>query len=286
MDILQEFAINELLESPAGKVIAETMETITKVQRNLLALSESDDSYKLSLLKIGTVFQIFLIDTLSKGKKPEDLKDADWKNIAQKVSDYAILSDGQSYSAFVFTLYADYIELSAEAVRIYSKSKEKAEEVKAMSDEIRHYTVQLENGELSETEYIDKCLWLSLEAMIKCLSMSLAFVIGSEYAQLVQAVSQLAFEYGRYVLYAKEQEILQRYIENQYILDEELQKRYEAYLEEVRECAARFQNLVDSAFTIDLHAALVQSVELAKAAGVPEEELLTSMDDIDDFFMS
>ena len=158
------------------------------------------------------------------------------------------------------------------------------DEVRALADEIRKNTEGLHSGELSETDYVEKCLWTSLEAMIKCLSMSLTSLIGPEFAQLAQATSQLAFEYGRYVLYAREQAILQAYIENQYVLDEQLQKEYEAYLEEVEKHAERFGSLVENAFSLDLHEALIESAEMARAAGVKEEELLTSIEDIDDYF--
>ena len=106
-----------------------------------------------------------------------------------------------------------------------------------------------------------------------------------EYAGLVQAVTQLAFEYGRYVLFAKEQAILTRYIENQYVLDKQLRADYEAYLAEVNEHAERFRKLIDGAFTTDLHEALVQSAALAREAGVKKEELLTTVEDVDAFFM-
>ena len=78
--------------------------------------------------------------------------------------------------------------------------------------------------------------------------------------------------------------MLQEYIENQYILDERLQKEFEAYLEEVEKNAKRFQTMVQDAFTLDLHEALLQSAELAREAGVKEEELLTSIEEIDDYF--
>ena len=162
--------------------------------------------------------------------------------------------------------------------------EEKTAEVRAIAEEIRTNTELLHSGELSEVNYVEKCLWSSLEAMIKCMSLSLTPLIGPEFTQLVQASSQLAFEYGRYVLYAREQALLQGYIENQYRLDEQLQKEFEVYLEEVRKNAERFQTLIQNAFSCNLHEALVQSAELARAAGVKEEELLTTIEDVDDYF--
>ena len=284
IDIIRDIAIDELMQSPAGEWLEKAVEKISDVQRVVLAFSEKEEDDKLTLLKIGTVFHIFLVDTLASGKKVKDLKEDDWKSIADKVAQYAVLTDEQSYTEFVFKLYADYIELSAQSLRAGKIPKEKVDEVRTLAGEIRRNTDRLHSGELSETDYVENCLWTSLEAMIKCLSMSLTSLIGPEFAQLAQATSQLAFEYGRYVLYAREQAILQAYIENQYVLDEQLQKEYEAYLEEVEKHAERFGSLVENAFSLDLHEALIESAEMARAAGVKEEELLTSIEDIDDYF--
>lgn len=284
-DEIKEIAINEILDSPAGEWLNKAMDTISTVQRIMFSISENDSDNQLTLLKIGTVFQIFLIDTLANGKKPKDLNEADWQNIAAKVAHYAILEDGRRYSEFVFILYADYIELSSKALLKRKVSRENVENVQAIAEEIRFRTEQLQNEELSEVDYIDHCLWLSLEAMIKCLSLSLTTVIGPEFTQLAQAISQIAFEYGRYVLYAKEQAILQKYLDNQRILDAKLQNEYDAYIEAVRQNAERFQSLIDAAFSSNVREFLKESVALAKATGVKEEVLLKSVEEIDDFFM-
>lgn len=141
------------------------------------------------------------------------------------------------------------------------------------------------------TEHVTKLYHAVLEGkdMIKLLSFwltsKLAAIATVEYAQLAQASVDLAFEYGRYVLYAKEQSILEGYIQNQYVLDDELRTRYEAFLAELEENAARFHNLIDDAFSPDIHNALMQSAALARAAGVKEEEILRSTEDIDSFFL-
>ena len=290
-DSIFEIAIDPLLASPVGQKLKLAMDTISSVQRNFLALRDSEDSASLNLLKIGTVFQVFLIDTLASGKKPGELAPDDWKSIAEKVSKYAILQDGQSYSVFVFTLYADYIDLSVRCLseRIPKSSRDAMKSslasIQDLANNMRHNAVDLSEETITEVTYIENCLWLSLEAMIKLLSASLAEVIGPEFTQLAQAVSQLAFEYGRYVLYAKEQAILESYILNQKVLDEQLQHEYEEFLAELQETANRFQTLLDAAFTPALHESLLQSVALARAAGVREEELLSSVEQIDSFFM-
>ena len=288
MDKLPEMLIGDLLSSPIGQKIAQVMDTIAHVQRNLFALAVSEDSGQLKLLKIGTVFQIFLVETLASGKKPEDLSGDDWRSIAEKVSRYAILEEGQRFSEFVFGLYADYIDLSAKSVSPVVK-KEQLAALYQISKEIRHNMELLRDDSLSESVFVDNCLWLSLEAMIKLLSLSLAsalsLVTREEYAQLAVSVSQLAFEYGRYMLYAKEHAILESYIQNQHDLDAELQARLNEYLAEVQKTADEFRKLVDDAFSPELHGMLQRSAALARAAGVKEEDLLSSTEEIDRFFL-
>lgn len=279
---LKEFVIDELANSPVGKKLKQVMDTVYALQKGLF---KSEDGGKLQLLKIGTVVQLLFIDVLASGKTSKDLSKEDWKNIAEKVSKYAILEEGQSYSEFVFTLYADYINLSVKGLHARGVSKENAASVKEIADEIRKLTKQFHSEKITEVDYVDQCLWLSLEAMIKCLSMSLTVLIGPEFSQFTQAVSQLAFEYGRYVMYSREQAILEEYLNNQRVLDENLQKEYAAYLDEVNKIAEKFQSLVDDAFSVDIREALEESVALAKAAGVKEDELLKTTEEIDDFFM-
>ena len=286
-------SIDELLDSPALQKLTRIMEAITFVQENLNAFVESDDDIKRKLIKAATVFQIFLVQTLAEGKKPKDLTNEDWKTIAEKVSKYAIMSDDQQYSVFIFTLYADYIDASVDWLigKATDEAGAKAMDeagtcIKELSASIRYKTEQLHCGELSEVDYIEGCLWISLEAMIKRLACSLTPKIGPEFAYLTQAVAQLAFEYGRLVLLTREQKLLELYIKNQCILDEKLQTEYEEYLKEVKRYSERFRGLIEKAFTPGIRDSLMQSAELAKAAGVKEEELLTSIEDVDDFFLN
>ena len=285
VEMIRELPIEQLLSSTAAERVRKTMDAISTVQRSLFSLAKSGDSEQFSLLKIGTVFQIFLVDALASGKKAEDLTADDWQSIAGKVAKYAVLEDGQSYSEFVFGLYADYIDLSEKVLKVRGVTEEQAATVKDIADQIRNNAALLRQGEISEVQYVEDNLWLSLEAMIKCLSLYATPFIGPEYTQLLQSITQLGFEYGRYVLYAKEQAILQEYLDNQRLLDKKLQTEYEAYLDEVNKNAKRFQGLIDAAFDPGLRESLMESVALARAYGVKEEELLKSEEEIDDFFM-
>lgn len=287
-ELVLEVNIEDLLSTDAGRKVRQVLETISTVQKGLTALAENEDDEQLDLLKIGTVFQIFFIDTLASGKKVKEFSEDDWKNIAGKVYQYAVLEEGQLYSEFVFNLYADYIDVSIETLRALEGggiSDQDLAAIKTLSDALRENDGKLKRGETGEAAYIEDCLWLSLEAMMKLLYTFFTAKLPKEYAGLIRSASQFAFEYGRYVLYAKEQALLERYIRNQHVLDEQLQREYELYLEEVRVQAEAFRGLVENAFSSDIREALENSAALARAAGVKEEEILKTTDDVDAFFL-
>lgn len=285
---LQEEAINKILETPEVKKLTAAMKRLEFCQKNLYALLDSDDEEKLTLLKIGTVFQIFLVDKLATGKSASALTEDDWKDIAAKVSKYAILEEGQTYSEFVFNLYADYIDTSVKVLEGCVR-EERLKEIRDISKKLRSLSKQMQKKTITEPAYVEECLWLSLEGMMKLLSSLLSSklegLMGDGYAQLTEAVSQLAFEYGRYVLYGRENKMLDEYLQHQHDLDEQLETRYTAYMEEVNQQRKQFESLIDDAFNPNLRNSLMQSAALARGAGVKEEEILRTMGDIDDFFM-
>lgn len=280
--------IDELLSSPAGLILEKAMHTIEAVQKHLYALMTSENTSHLKLLEIATVFQHFLIRTLASGKKFNEIGKDGWREIATKISQFAIMNDEQNYCEFVFLSYASYIDNSAMLLRRLAGIKE-ADLILEISETIRSNTELLHNGELLEQDYIEACLWLSLEAMIKLLSSMLSSLlsplIGPDIAKLALAVSQIAFEYGRFVMFSKEHALLEEYLANQRILDEHLNRKYEHFLAELRENSDQFRLLIDAAFSANIHDLLLQSAELARSVGIAEEELLTTLDDVNAFFL-
>ena len=285
----KKIPIDELLSSPAGAMLQKAMDTFRTVQKHLYALTDGGDSPPLKLLEIGSVFQIFLLRALASGKRPSELTKDDWKDIADKVSRFAILNEEMSYSEFVFLSYAAYIDASARFLRRLTGTPE-PDAILALPEEIRGNTEKFHEGRITEPDYIDACLWLSLEAMIRLLATLLSSALvpftGPYLSQLTNAAAQLAFEYGRFVLLSREQAIMDEYLQGQRILDGDLRQKYDAYTAELRESSDRFRDLLDAAFSSELHDSLLRSAELARAAGVRESDLLTTTADIDGFFLA
>ena len=82
------------------------------------------------------------------------------------------------------------------------------------------------------------------------------------------------------------QMLIDGFIQSQYCLDAELEKQYAAYLSELETQSKQFYALIDHAFAPDFRTTFLHSILLANAAGVKEAEILSSVEDIDSFFLN
>ena len=281
---LQAITIDMILNKEHAKYVRQAITVFENVQKNLYALAEKGDEETLTGIKAGTIILLSVLKKMTQGKMPNTFDKDDYADIAKAVSEYVVLMDDQDYSAFVFDLYAGYIDASVKVLTLRVE-KNRAESIQKLSEELRHKSEQLKNGQIKEAAYIEDCLWISLEAMIKLLSAYIGSVGGKELTNLSQAAATFTFEYGRLMLYKREQALLTEYIDKQYQLDEELSAKFEAYKAELKADSDRFNDLVSKAFEPDFASSLRNSVELAIAAGVPQEEVLDSVDKIDSFFL-
>ena len=282
--MLKDLALEQLMKSPVGDKLQQAMHIFQTVQNHYLALAEKQDEMGMTGIKVATMLTFAILKKIADGKKPSELDNEDWKDIASAVSEYAILSDDQRYSVFIFSLYERYIRHSVMQIEAVI-SEETAAAINGLAEQLHDKAVSLSEGYISEVAYTEDCLWLSLEAMIKLIASTVAYFGDRQVADFAQALASYAFEYGRLMLYSRELEIVNQFIQSQYQLDAELEQKYEAYLEDLQKESRQFYTLIDNAFAPNFRDAFLHSVILAKAAGVKAEEILSSTEDIDSFFL-
>ena len=124
-----------------------------------------------------------------------------------------------------------------------------------------------------------------MEAMIKLLACTATLCGDQRVADFAQAIASYAFEYGRLMLYSRELEIVNQFVESQYQLNAELEKKYTAYLEDLQRESEKFCTLIDNAFAPNFRDAFLHSVLLARTVGVKVEDILSTTKDIDSFFL-
>ena len=282
--MLKDLALDQLMKSPVGEKLQQAMQIFQTVQNHYVALVEKQDEMGMTGIKATTILTFAILKKIADGKKPSELDAQDWKDIAAAVSKYAVLNDDQQYSVFIFSLYERYIRCSVTQIE-ENISEKTANCIYSLADELNGKAAALSAGYISEVAYIEDCLWICLEAMIKLLACTATLYGDERVTEFTQALASYAFEYGRLMLYNRELEIVNQFIESQYQLDADLEKKYAAYLEDLQKESEKFCALIDNAFAPDFREAFLHSVRLAKAVGVKEEEILSTADDIDFFFL-
>ena len=281
---LKDLAINSLMNSPLGEKLHQAGKMINEVNRHILALSEKQGEEDMTATKIATVLTFGILRKIADGKKPAEFEKSDWTDIAKGISEYAILPSDDEYSLFIFKLYERYIRYSANCIRVKVPGKI-CDSIIALADELSAKGDSLTKGTISEIKYTEDCLWISLEAMIKLLASTVSLFGDSEKTEYAQAIASYAFEYGRLMLYSREQEIVNQFLESQEQMDVALEARYNEFLEDLTRETEEFYTLINNAFVPDYRSAFLQSILLAKATGVGEKDILKSKDDIDSFFL-
>ena len=282
--LLKDLALDQLMKSPLGSQLQQAMYIFDKVQTHYFALAEKQDEMGMTGIKAVTVLTFAILRKIADGKLPSQLDGQDWKEIAAVVDQYAVLADDQQYSVFIFSLYERYIRHSVIQIEEII-SEETAAMINGLANELRSNADVLGAGSISEVTYIEDCLWISLEAMLKLLASTAALCNDQRIADFAQALTSYAFEYGRLMLYSRELEIVNQFIESQHQLDAELEQKYAAYLEDLQKESQQFYTLIDNAFAPNFRDAFLHSILLAKTVGVKEEEILASTEDIDSFFL-
>jgi hypothetical protein len=277
-------AIDSLKDSPIIQNLKKDIEALLKYQEALYVYVSNPDETEINTLRIGTILVFSVIGKIIDGKDLKSFEKSDWQDILDNVAEYGVMIDQQIYTEFLFELFARYIELSIDINEESVKGKA-AEDIRGIVDEIRGMSQRLENGDMKEADYVDRCLWSSFEAMIKLLAVYKTKKMCPEYSLFIQAVADFSVQYGRLTLYKKELALLDDYLNKQEVLDEELDARYNAYLNELQGEAEIFEDLMNNAFSDDFEQRLKNSVSLARKAGVSEDKILDTREKIDSFFM-
>lgn len=281
---IKNLAIEKLMESNIGDKLQQAMNAFEKVQKYMSALSEKEGEEGATTVKAATVITLSILKKFVGGKMPADLNADDWKEIIKDVSENVVLKDDRAYTKFVFSMYEKYIRFSANQIQGVASEKT-INTIIELADELACKSEQFENEELKEVDYIEECLWICLDAMMKLIAATAERFVDKDYAEFAQALATYAFEYGRFVLYRREQEIINELIQRQYELDEALERKYEAFLKDMEQQAEYFYVLIENAFVPNFRDAFLHSIILAQTAGVKESEVLKDMDDIDTFFL-
>ena len=221
------------------------------------------------------------------GKIPAKYDKEDWREVTNSVIDISVIQDGESYTEYVFDLFSKCLEESVKALGV-NASKDTKEAIKALSKELTSKTKAWKAEEITEAQYIEDCMYICLDATMKMIALFASSKIkleGVDTDKLALAVSSVAFQYIRCSLFQQEQTALDEIIANQYQVDTELTVTYNDFLVKFNKRTEKINELLDNAFNVDFRKSLKETFEIAIIFDVPEDELLRTPEDVDEFFM-
>lgn len=280
-----EEVIKYLVETPIEDELEKNLALFEKVFD--VALKVNNEDFDPDAIKVGTVLIYEILNRLKDGKIPAKYDKEDWREVTNSVIDIAVIQDGESYTEYVFGLFSKFLDESLKAFGV-NASKDTKETIKALSKELTSKTKDWKAEEITETQYIEDCMYICLDAMMKLIAAFASSKIkleGVDTDKLALAASSVAFQYIRCSLFQQEQAVLDEIVANQYQVDTELAVTFSAFLDEFNERTEKINVLLDNAFNADFRKSLKDTIELAIIFDVPEDELLITSEDVDEFFM-
>ena len=209
------------------------------------------------------------------GKKFNAFDEDDWKEIAATTGKGTL--KGGIRGASIYTLTNFTATPAAVASAMVTATFGIAEQA-----------YQLGKGNVDEQRFIENSEMLCLDASVSALSSFAGQVlipVPVLGAVIGNTVGTMMYQIAKDNLSAREQKIFEEYAEAVHQLDVSLQDRYQKFVDEIGKDTKLFMELLDRAFVPDIHIAFEGSIDLAKACGVPVDEVLDSKEKITSYFM-
>lgn len=111
----------------------------------------------------------------------------------------------------------------------------------------------------------------------------MAFCLGAVIGNIA---GMFMYQIAKDHLSRREQALIRDYREGYAALNRLLEKRYQQLIEQLKKEIMKFTSMVELAFDPDINVAFKGSIALAEYVGVPEDQILRSKADIDDYFMN
>jgi hypothetical protein len=223
----------------------------------------------------GTAFVLAVVAKRRKGKRPSDFSEQDWLDIAGETGFGFVKGGVRGFSIYALTNFT-------------ATSAAVASSIVTAAFGIAEQANKLRRGEIDELEFIENSELVSLEAAVSALSS----VVGQALipvpvlgAIIGNTVGTLMYKTVASSLSKREAELIERYLGEQRVLDEQLAADYQELVETLNQGISSYLGLLERGFSPDVEIALVGSVELARGLGVAADNILDSEEKMRAYFL-
>ena len=223
----------------------------------------------------GTTFVTAVAKKRKAGKKIGEFDSKDWEEVF-KESGMGIAKGGvRGISIYALTNYTATPATVASALCTASFG-------------IAEQAHLLRTGKITQEQFVMNSEILCLDTSVSALSSFIGQalipvpVLGTVIGN---TVGTLMYQVAKDNLTKKEQQLIKGYLQYLYELEIALDKKYKKYIDELNKGLTIYYEMLEKAFSPNYAEALDGSVVLAMSFGVPSEELLKSISEVDDYFL-
>lgn len=226
-------------------------------------------------IESGAAFAMAIASKMREGKRIRDLDSDDWMNIAGESGKGFAKGGVRGASVYFLTNFT-------------ATSGSVASSLVTASFGVAEQAHRMRQGSISEAEFLEQSELLCLDATVSAVSSFVGQavipipVLG---AVIGNTVGNVLLQIAKDGLNEQEQAIAHTYAEAQRSLNATLDARYQALMLSLGVGMREYLELLEGAMSPDPLEAFDGSIALARSMGVPDGELLTSLDEIDDFFL-
>ena len=224
----------------------------------------------------GAAFAMAIASKVREGKRIRELDANDWMEIAGESGKGFARGGVRGASVYFLTNF------TATSAAVTSS-------LVTASFGVAEQAHRMRQGHIDEAEFLEQSELLCLDATVSAVSSFIGQavipipVLG---AVIGNTVGNVLYQIAKDGLSEREQAIVRAYAEAQHSLDAMLDARYQALLSSLYAGMREYLALLENAMSPDPLEAFEGSISLAKSVGVPEDEVLASLEDIDDFFLT
>lgn len=223
----------------------------------------------------GTALVLAIQAKRKDGKLLKDFDFEDWAEILREAGLGTFKGGVRGFSLYTLTNFT-------------ATSAAVASSIVTASFSIAEQAHLLGKNEISEIEFIENAELVCIETAVSALSSLIGQalipipVLG---AVIGNSVGQIMYKAVSTSLSDREAELVERYMQSQRELDERLAEEYNDLVESLDTNLVTYLHLLEQAFAPDPATALLGSIELARSAGVPTEEILDSKEKTMSYFL-
>ncbi|SHM39530.1 hypothetical protein [Ruminococcus flavefaciens] len=224
----------------------------------------------------GVTFGLEIRKIIKSGKSIKDFSNDDWAEICKKTGLGTVKGSVRGISIYALTNYTATPAAVANALVTASFG-------------IAQQAYLMKEGKITQEDFLRNSEKLCVDVSVSALSSFIGQavipipVVG---AVIGNTIGNLIYQTAKESLKKQDKQLIESYILEIEALSHSLDVQYKLYVEQLNEAMKEYFLILEDAFAVDCVQAFDGSIQLARYIGVSENDILNTIEDIDDYFLS